>query len=65
MKKFQRYIEQNWFWILIGLWLASEALDAANEFRGKKAVGSEFLVLPVFLIIIEMLKKFLKIIKEG
>lgn len=56
-RKFRRYMDKNWGYILIGLWLTSKAIDVAYRFRGYKAFGSEFLVLPVFLIAIEILRK--------
>lgn len=59
-REFRRYMDKNWTYILIGLWLTSKAIDTAYEFRGYKAFGSEFLVLPVFLIAVEMLRKAIR-----
>ena len=60
MSKFQRYIEKNWFYILIGFWIASKALDMAYECRGYKAVGGELLVLPVFLLAVEAVRQLVR-----
>lgn len=53
----KKYVEKNWIIILIGLWLATKALDIAYMSRGYKAIGSEILVLPVFLIAAAMVRK--------
>lgn len=66
-RKFVRYIIQNWIFILVGLWLTSKAIDSAYEFRGYEAIGGEYLVLPVFLLAVEWLKKaiwFIRIYRE-
>ena len=67
-RKFRRYIDKNWFYILIGLWLTWKAIDAAYEFRGYRAVGGEYLVLPMFLALIAMIRKmvsFIEYCREG
>jgi len=64
-KRFRRYIDKNWIYLLIALWLTSKAIDSAYEFRGYKAFGSEFLVLPVFLLIIEMLRKTIRFVRRN
>lgn len=61
-RRFRRFINRNWIYILIGLWLTAKAVDYAYQSRGYKAVGSEFLVLPVFLLGIEAVRKALRFI---
>lgn len=58
-RKFHRYMDKNWGCILVGLWLTSKAIDTAYKFRGYKAFGSEFLVLPVFLITVGMIRNLI------
>lgn len=63
-RSFRRFIDRNWLYILIGLWLTSKAIDSAYQFRGYRAIGSEFLVLPVFLLAVEMLRRLSRCIVE-
>lgn len=56
-RKITRYFNRTWFYILVGLWLTAKATDAAYKFRGYEAVGSEYLVLPMFLLMVGMLRK--------
>ena len=66
--KIRKYLNGNWIYILIGLWLTWKAIDAAYEFRGYRAIGSEYLVLPMFLVMIHMIKKMVRFIeycREG
>lgn len=55
-------ISVNAIFIATGLWLTSKAVDSAYEFRGYEAIGGEYLVLPVFLIAVEVLKKAIRCI---
>lgn len=66
--KIRKYLNENWIYILVGLWLTWKAIDSAYEFRGYRAVGSEYLVLPMFLFMIHMVKKlvsFIEYCREG
>lgn len=63
-RKFVRYITRNWIFILIGLWLTSKAIDSAYKFRGYEAVGGEYLALPVFLLVVEELKRVIWFIRN-
>lgn len=63
-RKFRRYMDRNWMYILIGLWLTAKSVDSAYQFRGYRAVGSEYLVLPMFLIAVEMLRKAIRFAKS-
>lgn len=63
-RKVVRYLNRTWFYFLIGLWLTAKAIDAAYEFRGYEAVGSEYLVLPMFLLMVEMFRKAVGFFKE-
>lgn len=64
IRKFARYMSRNWFYILLGLWFTSKSIDAAYEFRGYEAIGSEYLVLPMFLLLIEALRTGIRFCKE-
>ena len=64
-RKFRRYMDRNWGYILIGLWFTSKAIESAYGARGYRAFGSEFLVLPAFLFSIEMLRKLIKFVRTD
>ena len=66
--KFRKCMRRNWLYLLIGLLLTWKAIDAAYEFRGYRAIGSEYLVLPMFLALIAMIRKmvsFIEYCREG
>ena len=66
--KFGKCLRRNWLYILIGLWLTWKAIDAAYEFRGYRAIGGEYLVLPMFLALVVMIRKtvsFIECCREG
>lgn len=66
--KFKKCLRRNWLYILIGLWLTWKAIDAAYEFRGYRAIGSEYLVLPMLLLTVHMIRKmisFIEYCREG
>ena len=66
--KFGKCLRRNWLYILIGLWLTWKAIDAAYEFRGYRAIGGEYLVLPMFLALVVMIRKavsFIEYCREG
>ena len=49
---------------MIGLWLTSKAIDSAYKFRGYEAVGGEYLVLPVFLLAVEGVRRVIWFIRN-
>lgn len=63
-RKVVRYLNKTWLHILLGLWLTAKAIDAAYEFRGYEAVGSEYLILPMLLLIVEMCRKAFRFIGD-
>lgn len=54
MKKLERYIIRDWFWIAIGCVFTKKAVEFAYLERGYKAVGGELLVFPMLLIVVEV-----------
>lgn len=51
MKKIRRFILRNWFWIALGCVLQRKAIEMAYLERGYKAVGGEWLVLPIVVML--------------
>lgn len=56
-RQITRYITRNCIFILVGLWLTSKAIDSAYKFRGYEAIGGEYLVLPMILLVVEGLRR--------
>lgn len=54
MKTLERFIIRNWFWIALGCVLQRKAIEIAYLERGYRAVGGEWLVLPVVLLAVEL-----------
>lgn len=54
MKALERFIIRNWFWIALGCVLQRKAIEMAFLERGYRAVGGEWLVLPVVLMAVEL-----------
>ena len=54
MKALERFIIRNWFWITLGCVLQRKAIEMAFLERGYKAVGGEWLVLPLVLMAVEL-----------
>lgn len=65
MRKFQRYIKKNWMFILVAILLECKAIESAYAFRGYKAVGGEIFVIPLFLLLIETVRKVISLIGYG
>ncbi len=56
MGKLRKYLSGNWFWIVIGLILTEEAVKVTYIERNYIAYGGEWLVLPLMLMAVELVK---------
>lgn len=56
MKKLEEYIVRNWIWIVTGLILTWKAVEFACAERGYVAFGGEWLVLPVMMMPVHMVR---------
>lgn len=56
----KRYVLENWFWIISGCVLTRQAIDYAYLERGYKAIGGEWLVLPVILLSVHMARETIR-----
>lgn len=56
----KRYVLENWLWIIFGCILTRLAVDYAYLERGYKAVGGEWLVLPVILLSVHMTRETIR-----
>lgn len=67
MRKFRGYITRNWFWLAIGCVLTGIGVECAYLERGYMAIGGEWCVLPVILVIVEIYREIYRYLagKEG
>lgn len=56
MEKMEKYIVRNWIWLLAGLILTRKAVEFAYAERGYVAFGGEWLVLPVLMMLVHMIR---------
>ncbi len=56
MKKLEKYIVRNWIWLVIGLILTRKAVEYAYAERGYAAFGGEWLVLPMILMVVHLVR---------
>lgn len=56
MKKLERYIVRNWIWFVVGIVLTRKAVECAYAERGYAAIGGEWFVLPMLLLVIELIR---------
>lgn len=54
MTKLEKWIIKNWFWLSVGCVLTRKAVKYAYLERGYKAVGSEWLILPLLLFAVKI-----------
>lgn len=54
--KVWRFIVKNWFWISLGCVLQRKAIEFAYLDRGCNEVGGEWLVLPVVLMAVTIVR---------
>lgn len=52
----EKYIVQNWIWLMTGLILTRKAIEFAYAERGYVAFGGEWLVLPVMMMLVHMVR---------
>ena len=53
----EKFITRNWIWFVIGIILTRKAVEYAYIERGYVAFGSEWLVLPVVLLIVHFVRE--------
>lgn len=56
MEKMEKYIVRNWIWLLAGLILTRKSVEFAYAERGYVAFGGEWLVLPVLMMLVHMIR---------
>lgn len=56
MRAIKRYIEKNWLWIIVGLVLTRVFVRMAYMERGYIAFGGEWLILPLVLALVEVVR---------
>lgn len=56
MKEIKRYVSRNWIWIVTGLILTEVSVKIAYAERGYIAYGGEWLIFPLVLMIVEMVR---------
>lgn len=56
MRKMERFITRNWLWITLGCVLQKKAIELAYQERGFIAVGAEWFVLPIILLIVAIIR---------
>lgn len=50
IRSLEKCIIRYWFWIVVGCIAEKKAIDAMLVWRGYSAIGSEFMILPFFLM---------------
>lgn len=56
MKEIKRYVSKNWIWIATGLILTEASVKIAYAERGYIAYGGEWLIFPLVLMTVEMVR---------
>ena len=68
-KDIKQLLLRNWIWIILGLIATKHAVFYAYQDRGYMAIGGEYLVLPVILMIASMARSIawalMEILSEG
>ena len=52
----EKYIVRNWIWLATGLILTRKAVEFAYAERGYVAFGGEWLVLPVMMMLVHIVR---------
>lgn len=55
-RKIRGFVLRNWFWTVLGCVLTKKAVETAYLERGYMAVGGEWLVLPVILMTVGLVR---------
>lgn len=58
------YVRNNWFWICLGLAGTAIGIQKAYEERGILKIGGEWLILPLILMAVWMIKQFIAYVKK-
>lgn len=61
----RRYVQKNWYWIVVGGFLTNKAVEYAFLQRGYIAVGGEWLILPTLLLIVQLVRNVTIDVKEA
>lgn len=64
MWKAKRFIYREWIWITLGIILTRSAVEYAYQERGYLAYGGEWLVLPVLLMTVSLVREITDYVKE-
>ena len=64
MREIKRYISRNWIWIVIGLILTIVSVKLAYIERGYLSYGGEWLILPLNLTVIQVVRNIKDVVKE-
>ena len=63
MTEIKKYIKENWIWIVMGFILTGISIRYVYIKRGYLAYGGEWLVLPLILMTVEIVKNVITIVK--
>ncbi len=63
MTEIKKYISANWIWIVMGFILTGISIRYVYIKRGYMAYGGEWLVLPLILMTVEIVKNIVTIEK--
>lgn len=64
MRRLRRYVQKNWYWIVVGVFLTNKAVEYAFRQRGYVALGGEWLILPVLLLTVQLVREVTIGVKE-
>ncbi len=64
MREIKRYLSRNWIWIVIGLILTIVSVKLAYIERGYLSYGGEWLILPLNLTVIQVVRNIKDVVKE-
>ncbi len=53
---YREYFRKNWYWICLGITLTPPAVQYTYTERGYAAFGGEWLILPLILMAVEMVR---------
>lgn len=55
-----RFILKNWIWIVVGVLLTAWAVEYTYRQRGYIAVGGEWLITPIILLVVHFTRQFVR-----
>ena len=59
-----RYLRNYWYWIVIGIVLTANAMRDVYEVRGYVSYGGEWMILPLILLLIELVRSIKAVVSE-